>query len=105
MAQGRLATANPTADSVVDLYTPSAGKVATVSVSICNKGADTATIRLALTSAGSASLAAGDYLEYDKALPANESMQITGIVLSAPETLVCRASSGNVDFVAFGFEE
>lgn len=101
MASGLLGKAALAANMDTVLYTGAANEVTTASVSFCNTGATSATIRLALGASTSASK--GDYLVYELALPVGGFFERTGIVLSAGENLIARASTASVDVRAHGF--
>lgn len=102
MANGRLGAVSPAADTNTILYSCPSSTVATVSVSVARRSAaKDETVRIALMdSTVVGNLADEDYLEYDSAVT-----EITGIVLSANESIVVRTSANTVSFVAYGFEE
>lgn len=101
MANGRLAASTPAADTNTLLYSCPASTVATVTLSICRRGGGTELVRVALMDSTSiGDLADEDYLEYD-----SEVVELSGIVLSANQSIVVRADAATVSFVLFGFEE
>lgn len=100
-----LGQSNPAATTDTTLYTVPASTSAVVStLQVCNQAATAATFRVAVRVAGAA-LAAQQYLAYDVALPANDSLSLTlGITLAATDVITVRASTANVSFNAFGSE-
>lgn len=104
MATGRLGASAPSATTYTEVYRPPSGKTGTFSVSVCNRGATQAAIRVALA-VNAAAPTNGEFIEYDTTLTANESMQITGIVLGNSHALSGYASTADVSFVAWGIEE
>ena len=98
----RLFATRPSATTDTELYEVGAGDGATISMSICNTGADT-TFRLALT-AGSAPVS-GEYVFYDLPIAANETRQITGICLDATQAIWVYSGAATIDYVGTGIEE
>lgn len=103
MASGRLgavtlATANTT------IYGPSAAtSYAVVSVSICNSNGSSVTVRLAIST--TATPGVNDYIEYGVTIPANATLERTGLVLSNGNYLVGYSSNASgVSAVAYGIE-
>lgn len=95
----------PSATTNTDLYTVGAGKSAVVStIAIANRGATSATYRVAIRVAGAA-IANEDYIAYDATITANNSTMITiGITLAATDVITVYASNANLSFNAFGSE-
>lgn len=102
MATGRLGTADVSATTNTTIYTCPADTFAVATVSICNRGATSATVRLALASSGTPS--AAEYLEYDTELVAKGVLERTGIVLDAGKNLVVYSNSASVTAIAMGIE-
>ena len=102
MATGRLGVADVGAATNTTLYTCPSNTFAVVTVSVCNRGASAANIRLALAS--SASPADSEYLEFDVSLSAKGVMERTGIVMDAGKLLVVRSSAASVSAVVYGIE-
>ena len=102
MASGRLGNADLAANTDTVLYTVPAGQVDTVTVALVARTA-AATVRVAV--AATAVPAAAEYLEYDATLPAGGVLERTGIVMSAGEKIVARASVAGVSVRVHGFEE
>ena len=102
MATGRLGVADLSAATNTTLYTVPASTFSVVTVSILNRGATAATIRLAVAS--SATPADSEYLEYDTSLSAKGVLERTGIVIDAGKLLVVRSSATSVNAVVYGIE-
>jgi len=101
---GRLGASAPAATSATEFYTVPASKHATVTVSICNRGSSSATVRLAhMDATGTA--ANEDYIEYDTTVPANGTLERSGIVMAAASVLEVYCSSADFSVQAWGFEE
>ncbi len=94
----------PGATTETALYTVPASTSAVVSsIFICNRGT-AATFRISIDQAGGGT-ANKDYLYYDTALPANDTLLITaGVTLAATDVINVYASSANLSFSAFGVE-
>lgn len=102
MATGRLGVADLAAATNTTLYTVPASTFAVVTVSVCNRGATAANIRIAVASA--ASPADSEYLEFDVQLSAKGVLERTGIVMDAGKLLVVRSSALSVSAVVYGIE-
>ena len=102
MATGRLGVADLAAATNTTLYTVPASTFSVVTVSVLNRGATAATIRLAVAS--SATPADSEYLEYDTSLSAKGVLERTGIVIDAGKLLVVRSSATSVNAVVYGIE-
>lgn len=103
MASGKLGSAAPAADTDTTVYTVPSATVATVNVSVVNRGADAATVRVAITSA--ASPAAADWVEYDAPVPgAGGVLERTALVAGAGEKIIVRANTANCTVRVHGFE-
>ena len=100
-----LAQSAPSATTNTDVYTVGSGKSAVVStITVCNRAASSATYRIAIRVAG-ATLANEDYIAYDAALPANDTISLTlGITLAATDVVTVYASSANLSINLFGAE-
>jgi hypothetical protein len=102
MATGRLGTADLAAATNTTLYTCPVSTFAVVTVSICNRGATAANVRIAVAS--SASPTDAEYLEFDTNLLAKGVLERTGIVMDAGKLLVVRSSAISVNAVVYGIE-
>jgi len=93
------------ATSLTDVYTVPAGKSAVIStVFLCNRSAAPVAVRLSVAVAGGA----GDnkqYMVYDQAIPANETLAITaGITMATTDVLRAYAASADISVNVFGSE-
>lgn len=102
MAGGKLGSASLTANTNTSIYTCPASTVATVNVNLTNRTTSAITVRLSI---GAATPADADYIEYDTSIPANGVLERSGLVMSAAEVLVARASATGISVRAFGFTE
>lgn len=103
MATGKLGAQDLSATTDTTVYTCPTDTFAVVTVSVCNRGATTATVRIAVSS--TTTPAAADYLEYDTDLLAKGVLERTGIVMdSTNKYLVVRSSLTSVNAVAMGIE-
>ena len=102
MATGRLGTADLAAATNTTLYTVPADTFAVVTVSVCNRGATAANIRLAVASLATPTDA--EYIEFDVSLAPKGVLERTGIVLDAGKLLVVRSSAISVNAVTYGIE-
>jgi hypothetical protein len=102
MATGRLGVADLSAATNTTLYTVPASTFSVVTISVVNRGASSATIRIAIAS--SATPADSEYIEYDTSLSAKGVLERTGVVLDAGKLLVVRSNSASVNAVVYGIE-
>lgn len=96
---------SPAATTLSTLYTVPAQVQTTVSsLVVCNTGASTVTIRIAVAEAG-ATDNVKQYLYYDYVLPAKDTLALViGITLNETDQVKVRASATNVAFNLFGVE-
>jgi hypothetical protein len=102
MATGRLGTADLAAATNTTVYTCPADTFAVVTVSVCNRGASAANIRLAIASSATPSNA--EFIEFDTSLSAKGVLERTGIVLDAGKLIVLRSSAVDITAVVYGIE-
>ena len=102
MATGRLGVADLAAATNTTVYTVPASTFAVVTVSICNRGASSASVRIAVASSGTP--ADAEYLEFDTTITAKGVLERTGIVMDAGKLLVVRSSAVSVNAVVYGIE-
>ena len=102
MATGRLGAADVGATTNTTVYTCPADTYAVVSVNICNRGADTSAIRIAVATGDTPG--AAEYIEYDANVFSTNVLERTGIVLSAGQRIVVYSSLANISAVVVGIE-
>lgn len=100
---GALAQSAPAATTLTNAYTVPAGKRATLAVFACNRSTAT-TFRISVAPAG-ASDANAQYLVYDAALDANETLGTMQFTVTAGDIVRVYSTSGNVTFNVNGIEE
>jgi hypothetical protein len=95
----------PAATTNVDLYSvPSSTQALVSTLVICNRANTTATFRVACRP-NNASIVNSHYINYDVAIGANDSINLTlGISLGANDRLTVYSSNTNLTFTAFGSE-
>lgn len=95
----------PGATTSTTVYTvPSATETVVSTIAVCNRGATSATYRIAVRPNG-ATLANEHYIAYDSAITANNTTMITvGITLDAADVVEVYASNTNLSFSLFGSE-
>lgn len=103
MATGRLGIADLTATTNASVYTVPAGKIASFNISVCNRNNTEATIRIAVASAATPTVA--EYIEYDATIPGNSVLERTGIIADEGKIVVAYSNVGNISVVIFGIEE
>jgi len=102
MATGRLGTADLAAATDTSLYTVPADTFSVVTLSVCNRNASSAKIRVAVSA--SATPANDEFIEFDSELVGNSVIERTGIVIDATKILVVRSDTINVSAVVYGIE-
>ena len=102
MASGILGSSDLSANSDTTIYTVPADTYSVVTVNFCNRGSNTASIRLA-TSTGD-SPGGNEYLEYDVSVGPNGVLERTGIVIDATKKVVVRSSQASVTAMVMGIE-
>ena len=102
MATGRLGTADLSAVTLTTVYTVPATTFSVVTVSVVNRSASAALIRIALASGASPTDA--EWLEYDVSLSPKGVLERTGIVMDTGKLLVVRSSATGVNAVVYGIE-
>lgn len=102
MANGILGQNDLSANTNTTAYTVPADTYAVVTVSLCNRSANTAQIRIAV--GVNTTPDNQDYLEYDVSLAPNGVLERTGIVLDSTKNVVVRSSVASVSCVVMGIE-
>ena len=103
MASGILGQSAPSAATNTTVYTVPSTKVATFSVSICNRGLTLSNVRMAISATSTPANA--EFIEYDTEIPANSVFERTGLVAQAAKNLVVYADSASLSVSVYGFEE
>ena len=95
----------PSSATATTLYTvPASTQTVVSTIAVANRGAASATYRIAIRVAGSA-LSNEEYIAYDTAITANNSTMITiGITLGATDVITVYASTADLSFNVFGSE-
>lgn len=96
---------NPSATTATTLYTvPAATSAVCSTIAICNQSSSPGSFRIAIRTAG-ATLDPKQYIAYDTAIPANDTISMTiGITLATTDVVTVYASSSNLSFNLFGSE-
>ena len=106
MASGiynRLSLTAATYTNVITTTQVGTGKIAVVTLNICNTDTAVATsVRVALST--SATPSAGEFLEYNTLLNPLGVLERTGIIVPAGMGLVVYASTATVNAIAYGLE-
>jgi|TARA_B110000483_G_C17682235_1_gene346059 hypothetical protein len=102
MATGRLAAADVSGATLTTVYECPADTYAVVSISVCNRGADSSDISLSI--ADNATPTNGEYIEFETGLLSKNILERTGIVLSATQKIVILSSQASVSAVVVGIE-
>lgn len=100
-----LGQANPVANTLTTVYTvPAATQTVVSTVTVCNLANTATSFRLAVQPANAA-IANKHYVNYDTALPANDTIALTlGITLGNTDVVSANCASGNVSINVFGSE-
>ena len=102
MASGILGSSDLSANSNTTIYTVPADTYSVVTVNFCNRGSNTANIRLATST--NATPGGNEYLEYDVSIGPNGVLERTGIVIDATKQVVVRSSQTSVTAMVMGIE-
>jgi hypothetical protein len=95
----------PAATTLTDAYTvPAATSAIVEGITICNRDAGQALVRVAV-SVGGGAIATKDYVAFDMPVPGNTTVILNGVAtLAATDKLRVYSSTGLVSFNAFGVE-
>ena len=102
MASGILGKANPSAATNTTVYTVPSNKLATVNISICNRGGTAANIRVGLSS--SATPGDDEFIEYGTSILANGVLERFGVMIGSGTNVVVYSDAATVSVMVFGAE-
>ncbi len=103
MAKGRLGVAAPAAATDTSVYQVPTGLVASLNISIVNRGRLDAEVNVAISTAASPTNA--EYIEFGVILPPGGVLERTAKVVTAGERVIVRSSTANCSVRVDGFEE
>jgi len=100
-----LGQSSPASTTDTAVYTvPSATSAIISTISVCNRGATTGTVRIFIRP-DNETLDNKHYIIYDSSVPANDTIFVTiGATMDAADVLYVRSSNGNFSFNVFGSE-
>lgn len=98
-----LGQSKPAGVTPVVLYTVPGATQANVNIFVANQTTGVDTFRLAITKSGN-SLAAKDYIAFDMSVPANYTLNFTGLALASGDFINIYSTGGNLSFNATGIE-
>lgn len=105
MATGRLGAQNLSAATYTSLYTVPASTFSVVTISLCNRGNQACSVRIAITTTAPPSAPANsEFIEFDAEVLGKGVLERTGIVLDANKIISVYSSAANVSAVAWGIE-
>ena len=95
----------PAATTATDVYTvPSVTEAIVSTVTVCERGGAAATFRVAFL-VGGGTVATTDYVCYDHAIAANETIVLTlGVGMATTDQVEVYASTADLTFNVFGME-
>lgn len=102
MANGRLGTADLSVSTNETVYQVPDGFYAVATINVCNRGSNTADIRIAVSTTETPGNA--EYIEYDVQLAPKGVLERTGVVIEGGAYIVVRSTQANVNVVAYGIE-
>ncbi len=102
----RLGATTVTANTDTALYTVPTGKTSVINlINVCNQSGSSATYRVAWCPGAISAVATQDYLVFDETIAANSHVSLQlGLTMATTHTLLVRASSTSVTFIAGGLE-
>jgi hypothetical protein len=105
MATGLLGQSAPNAAQYTQVYAVPTGYFTALSISVLNRAATQASIRIALTgNVAPVAPSAAEFIEYDTILGGNGVLERTGIMLNASKYVVVYSTTANISVSVFGIE-
>ena len=102
MATGILGKAALAATTNTTVYTVPASTFTVASINVANRSASAITVRIGLSVTGTPGT--DEWIEYDSSIPANATLERTGIVMDATKNVVVYASTANATAMVYGIE-
>lgn len=96
-------TASPPADTETELVAVDAGHWASLNIAAVNRGEQASFISIAITA--DANPADQDWIEYAFERGKAETLERTGIIVTAGEKVIVKDSTGTVSFRVHGYKE
>ena len=103
MAAGRLGSVDLGVATDATVFTVTTGKVASFSVSFCNRNATAVLVRLSLCDTSTPGV--DEYIEYNTSIPGYGVLERSKLVLGNSMLVVARSDTANVSVVAYGYED
>ena len=105
MANGRLGSSVPNADTWTTLYSAPASKTAIISINVCNIGDFTSAFKIAITATSNTTPSTTDMLEYNYALSPKAIVERVGVVISDGQSIRVLVNNSVYAFQVYGFEQ
>lgn len=102
MATGIFGQADVAATTNTTLYTVPTGFKDSFSVNFCNRTAVAIVVRFAISTLATPTNA--EYIIYDASIPANASVERTGLVAQAGKLMVVYAATAGLSCTVYGYE-
>ena len=102
MATGRLAAANLVGATLTTVYTCPTDTYTVASLNLCNRGANTSIISVAIAETDSPTL--GEYIECETSLLSKNVLERTGLVLAPDQRIVVLSTEASISAVLVGIE-
>jgi len=102
MANGVLGANDLAAATDTIVYTVPADHFAVITINVVNRGASTATVRVALAENNTPSNA--EYIEYEAQVLPGGVLERTGVVVEADRNVIVRASAASTGVMIYGLE-
>jgi hypothetical protein len=102
MANGRLGTADLSANTNETLYQVPDGFYSVATINVCNRGTNTAAVRVAVCTTETPGNA--EYIEFDVQLAPKGVLERTGVVIESNAYVVVRSDQASVNAMVYGIE-